>query len=184
VCKRTIGKNDVGKRYCRQSICRQTGSLHIRYCNLWITNLTCLLMIVKTQSLCDIRNNMIGCSPGVFSFSYRQQLSKFTKENESSSCEQKETSESKPREEMALPRREIFQKDELKYATILTSGRERRSKFEELQAASKNLERRLHEDDDYCRRQEMDRRINKDKPPRYNMLSCNFLLMFLVRQQI
>lgn len=67
---------------------------------------------------------------------------------------------------MALPRREIFQKDELKYATILTSGRERRSKFEDLQVASKNLERRLHEDDEYRRRQEMDRRINKDKPPR------------------
>ncbi|XP_012537238.2 uncharacterized protein LOC105837206 isoform X1 [Monomorium pharaonis] len=97
----------------------------------------------------------------------QQNLSKFTKENEPESCEQKESSESKPREEMALPRREIFQKDELKYATILTSGRERRSKFEELQAASKNLERRLHEDDDYRRRQEMERRISKDKPPRY-----------------
>lgn len=102
------------------------------------------------------------------SCSCRQQLSKYTKENESGSCEQRESSaESKPREEMALPRREIFQKDELKYATILNSGRERRSKFEELQAASKNLERRLHEDDDYRRRQEMERRISKDKPPRY-----------------
>ncbi|KYN29072.1 Atrial natriuretic peptide-converting enzyme [Trachymyrmex cornetzi] len=107
---------------------------------------------------------------GTMSRHNRQQLSKFTKENESGSCEQKEPSESKPREEMALPRREIFQKDELKYATILTSGRERRSKFEELQAASKNLERRLHEDDDYRRRQEMDKRIIKDKPPRYEDL--------------
>ncbi|KYN04551.1 Atrial natriuretic peptide-converting enzyme, partial [Cyphomyrmex costatus] len=100
----------------------------------------------------------------------RQQLSKFTKVNESDNCEQKESSESKPREEMALSRKEIFQKDELKYATILTSGRERRSKFEELQAVSKNLERRLHEDDDHRRCQEMDRRINKDKPPRYEDL--------------
>jgi len=75
---------------------------------------------------------------------------------------------------MALLRREIFQKDELKYATVLTSGRERRSKFEELQAASKNLERRLHEDDDR-RRQEMERRISKDKPPRYMLPTCSFL---------
>lgn len=51
---------------------------------------------------------------------------------------------------------------------ILAPGRERRSKFEELQAASKNLERRLREDEDYRRHQEMERRINKDKPPRYN----------------
>ncbi|XP_029661736.1 atrial natriuretic peptide-converting enzyme [Formica exsecta] len=100
----------------------------------------------------------------------RQQLSKFSKENESSNCEQKESSEDKPREETSLPRREIFPKDESKYATILAANRERRSKFEELQAASKNLERRLHEDDDYRRRQEMERRINKDKPPRYEDL--------------
>ncbi|XP_072749852.1 uncharacterized protein [Anoplolepis gracilipes] len=100
----------------------------------------------------------------------RQQLSKFAKENESSSCEQKESCEGKPREETSLPRREIFPKDESKYATILAANRERRSKFEELQAASKNLERRLHEDDDYRRRQEMERRINKDKPPRYEDL--------------
>ncbi|XP_025270509.1 uncharacterized protein LOC105249312 isoform X1 [Camponotus floridanus] len=100
----------------------------------------------------------------------RQQLSKFTKENESSNSEQKESCEGKPREETSLPRREIFPKDESKYATILAANREnRRSKFEELQAASKNLERRLHEDDDR-RRQEMERRINKDKPPRYEDL--------------
>lgn len=113
-------------------------------------------------------------------------MSKFS--NENSSCEQRESFESKPREETALPRREIFQKDELKYATILTSGRERRSKFEELQAASKNLEKRLHEDDDR-RRQEMERRICKDKPPRYNMSPRNFLSIkrqfaeFLVRKR-
>ncbi|XP_077279868.1 uncharacterized protein LOC143907164 [Temnothorax americanus] len=106
---------------------------------------------------------------GTVSRHNRQQISKFTKEN--SSCEQRESSESKPiREEIMLSRKEIFQKDELKHATILTSGRERRSKFEELQAASKNLERRLHEDDDYRRRQEMERRISKDKPPRYEDL--------------
>ncbi|XP_011873137.1 PREDICTED: atrial natriuretic peptide-converting enzyme isoform X2 [Vollenhovia emeryi] len=106
---------------------------------------------------------------GTVSRHNRQQVSKFTKEN--GSCEQRETSESKSRDEVVLlSRREIFQKDELKYATILTSGRERRSKFEELQAASKNLERRLHEDDDYRRRQEMERRINKDKPLRYEDL--------------
>jgi len=97
---------------------------------------------------------------------HRHQLSKFAKENESG--EQKESSESKSREETALSRREIFHEDESKYVTILAAGRERRSKFEELQAASKNLERRLHEDDDYRRRQEMERRISKDKPPRYN----------------
>ncbi|XP_019885727.1 atrial natriuretic peptide-converting enzyme isoform X2 [Ooceraea biroi] len=96
----------------------------------------------------------------------RHQLSKFAKENDSS--EQKESFECKSREETVLPRREVFHDDEPKYATILISGRERRSKFEELQAASKNLERRLHEDDDYRRRQEMERRISKDKPPRYN----------------
>lgn len=99
------------------------------------------------------------------SISCRQQLSKFTRENESSSCEP-ESCEGKPREETSLSRRDIFPKDESKYATILAAGRERRSKFEELQAASKNLERRLHEDDDYRRRQEMERRLNKDKPPR------------------
>lgn len=115
-------------------------------------------------------------SQGVFSFLRRQQMSKFTKEDDS--CEQRESPESKPREEVALSRREIFQKDELKYATILTSDRERRSKFEELQAASKNLERRLHEDDDYRRRQEMERR-SKDKPLRYSMSSRSFLLSFL-----
>ncbi|XP_050446690.1 atrial natriuretic peptide-converting enzyme [Cataglyphis hispanica] len=98
----------------------------------------------------------------------RQQLSKFSKENESSSCEEKESSEGKPREETSLPRKEIIPKDESKYATILAANRERRSKFEELQAASKNLERRLHEDDEYRRRQEM--QINKDKPPRYEDL--------------
>ncbi|KAL0114337.1 hypothetical protein PUN28_011533 [Cardiocondyla obscurior] len=98
----------------------------------------------------------------------RHEVSIFPKENDN--CEQRESPESKPREDMTLSQREIFQKDELKYTTILTSGRERRSKFEELQAASRNLERRLHEDDDYRRRQEMERRISKDKPLRYEDL--------------
>lgn len=117
----------------------------------------------------------------VFSFWNRQQLSKFTKENESSNSEQKESCEGKPREDMSLPRREIFPKDESKYATILAANREnRRSKFEELQAASKNLERRLHEDDDR-RRQEMERRINKDKPPRCDKFSALFLFLYFHR---
>lgn len=93
------------------------------------------------------------------------------KENESKSCEQKEPSETKSREETALSQREMFPEDESKYTTtILAPGREAergRSKFEELQAASRNLERRLHEDDDYRRRQEIERRMNKDKPARY-----------------
>lgn len=131
-----------------------------------------------------MKNNMIFTlmlTKRVLSFSSRQKIPKFTKEN--GSYEQRESSESKPREETVLPRREIFQKDELKYATILTSGRERRSKFEELQAASKNLERRLHEDDDR-RRQEMERRIPKDKSPRYNMPPRSFLLNFECRTSI
>lgn len=125
-----------------------------------ISNLTILIFFYERVI------NTNHCISGDFSFSYRQQLSKFTKENESSSCEQKESCEGKSREETSLPRREIFPKDESKYATILATSRERRSKFEELQVASKNLERRLHEDDDYRRRQEMEKRINKDKPPR------------------
>jgi len=106
-------------------------------------------------------------------------LSKFAKENESG--EQKESSESKSREETAsLSRREIFHEDDFKYVTILAAGRERRSKFEELQAVSKNLERRLHEDDDYRRRQEMERRISKDKPPRYGIQILFFLEVGLI----
>lgn len=105
-----------------------------------------------------------------FLFSYRHQLPKFAEEKESSG-QQSKSSENKPREETnALSRKEIFHEDESKYATILTAGRERRSKFEELQAASKNLERRLHEDDDYRRRQEMERRMSKEKPLRYNSI--------------
>lgn len=97
----------------------------------------------------------------------RHQASKLGKENEPRSCEQKEPSEGKSRDETAL--REIFPEDESKYTSAIL-GREAergRSKFEELQAASKNLERRLHEDDDYRRRQEIERRMNKDKPARY-----------------
>ncbi|XP_032685944.1 uncharacterized protein LOC116851037 isoform X2 [Odontomachus brunneus] len=104
----------------------------------------------------------------------RHQTSKLGKENESRSCEQKEPPENKPREETALSQKETFPEDESKYTTtILASGREAergRSKLEELQAASKNLERRLHEDDDYRRRQDIERRMNKDKSARYEEL--------------
>ncbi|XP_076228713.1 uncharacterized protein LOC116431886 isoform X2 [Nomia melanderi] len=56
----------------------------------------------------------------------------------------------KSREKLAPSRREATHEDETKFAALLRSRREaeRRCKFEELQAASRKLERRLHEEDD------------------------------------
>lgn len=101
-------------------------------------------------------------SESVFAFSHRHQ---FGKESEASSYEENE-----PSGEETMSQGEIFREDESNYATLASAAGsevERRSKFEELQAASKNLERRLHEDDDYRRRQELERRMNKEKSPRY-----------------
>lgn len=58
--------------------------------------------------------------------------------------------------------------EERKFVGLVRSYREeeKRSKFEELQAASKNLERRLqikNEEDDQRRYRDMERRFNKDR---------------------
>lgn len=50
--------------------------------------------------------------------------------------------------------------------------------------ASKNLERHLHEEDDYRRRQENERQMNKDKPPRYNGLAPVFAPIFTADTRI
>ncbi|XP_043259003.1 uncharacterized protein LOC122401117 [Colletes gigas] len=79
----------------------------------------------------------------------RLQSSKLCKENELEGCEA--AADGKTQEKLASPRREPLQEDEVKFAALLRSRREaaKRCKFEELQAASKKLERRLHEEDDY-----------------------------------
>ncbi|XP_076246920.1 atrial natriuretic peptide-converting enzyme [Calliopsis andreniformis] len=78
--------------------------------------------------------------------------SKLGKDSEPEGC--KEVDDGKSREKLAPSRREPLQEDETaKFAALLRSRREaeKRSKFEELQAASKKLERRLHEEDDHLR---------------------------------
>ncbi|KAK9306878.1 hypothetical protein QLX08_002524 [Tetragonisca angustula] len=78
----------------------------------------------------------------------RLQSSKTVKEG---SC--KETADRKSREKIAASRRETLQDDETKFAALVRSHREaeKRCKFEELQAASRKLERRLYEEDDHLR---------------------------------
>ncbi|KAK1127009.1 hypothetical protein K0M31_004623 [Melipona bicolor] len=78
----------------------------------------------------------------------RLQSSKTEKEG---SC--KETADRKSREKIAASRRETLQDDETKFAALVRSHREaeKRCKFEELQAASRKLERRLYEEDDHLR---------------------------------
>lgn len=74
------------------------------------------------------------------------------KEGEPEGC--KEVDDGKSREKLAPSRRELLQEDEAaKFAALLRSRREaeKRSKFEELQAASRKLERRLHEEDENLR---------------------------------
>lgn len=81
----------------------------------------------------------------------RLQSSKTGKEG---SCGQgKETADRKSREKTAVSRRETLQDDETKFAALVRSHREaeKRCKFEELQAASRKLERRLYEEDDHLR---------------------------------
>ena len=86
-----------------------------------------------------------ACPPGLFD---RLQSSKTVKEG---SC--KETADRKSREKIAASRRETLQDDETKFAALVRSHREaeKRCKFEELQAASRKLERRLYEEDDHLR---------------------------------
>lgn len=59
----------------------------------------------------------------------------------------------KTREKIALSEREALQDDKTKFAALVRSHCEieKGCKFEELQAASKKLERRLHEEDDHLR---------------------------------
>ncbi|XP_033366977.1 uncharacterized protein LOC117243520 [Bombus vosnesenskii] len=65
----------------------------------------------------------------------------------------KETADRKSREKIAMSRREALQDDETKFAALVRLHREaeKRCKFEELQAASRKLERRLYEEDDHLR---------------------------------
>ncbi|XP_076280974.1 uncharacterized protein LOC143209360 [Lasioglossum baleicum] len=77
-----------------------------------------------------------------------------------------EGADGKSREKLAPSRREAVHEDETKSAALsrLRRETERRCKFEELQAASRKLERRLHEEDDNLR-------AIKERPPtRYEEL--------------
>ncbi|XP_076384843.1 uncharacterized protein LOC117228049 isoform X2 [Megalopta genalis] len=77
-----------------------------------------------------------------------------------------EGADGKSREKLAPSRREAVHEDETKFAALLRLRREteKRCKFEELQAASRKLERRLHEEDDNLR-------AIKERPPtRYEEL--------------
>lgn len=62
----------------------------------------------------------------------------------------KEVGDRKPREKITpnSSRREVSQDEETKFAALVRSHREaeKRCKFEELQAASRKLERRLYEE--------------------------------------
>ncbi|XP_076684868.1 uncharacterized protein LOC143377485 [Andrena cerasifolii] len=77
--------------------------------------------------------------------------SKLGKEGKQEGCE--EVDDGKSREKLAPSRREPQEDETTKFAALLRSRREaeKRCKFEELQAASKKLERRLHEEDDNLR---------------------------------
>ncbi|XP_034183521.1 uncharacterized protein LOC117605855 [Osmia lignaria lignaria] len=77
--------------------------------------------------------------------------SKMEKENDGDGCE--ETASGKSRDKITPSRMEALQEDETKFAALVRSRREveKRCKFEELQAVSKKLERRLHEEDDHLR---------------------------------
>ncbi|XP_076662146.1 uncharacterized protein LOC143365660 [Halictus rubicundus] len=77
-----------------------------------------------------------------------------------------EGADGKSREKLAPSRREAVHEDETKFAALSRLRREtdKRCKFEELQAASRKLERRLHEEDDNLR-------AIKERPPtRYEEL--------------
>ncbi|XP_046818808.1 uncharacterized protein LOC124424171 isoform X1 [Vespa crabro] len=94
---------------------------------------------------------------------------KFRKEEKSiEDSIEEEVLEGISEEEMSeSPSRDTFQ-EERKFVGLVRSYREeeKRSKFEELQAASKNLERRLqskNEEDDQRRYRDMERRLNKDR---------------------
>lgn len=73
----------------------------------------------------------------------------------------KEVGDRKPREKITGSRREAPQDEETKFAALVRSHREaeKRCKFEELQAASRKLERRLYEEDEHLR-------ANKERPGR------------------
>ncbi|KAI4503391.1 hypothetical protein M0802_001613 [Mischocyttarus mexicanus] len=93
---------------------------------------------------------------------------KFRKEEKSiEESVEEETLEGISEEEMSESPRDTFQ-EERKFVGLVRSYQEedKRSKFEELQAASKNLERRLqskNEEDDQRRYKDMERRLNKDR---------------------
>ncbi|KAG6796821.1 hypothetical protein HZU73_07807 [Apis mellifera caucasica] len=74
----------------------------------------------------------------------------------------KEVGDRKAREKITGSRREAPQDEETKFAALVRSHREaeKRCKFEELQAASRKLERRLYEEDEHLR-------ANKERPGRY-----------------
>ncbi|XP_076753401.1 uncharacterized protein LOC143424905 [Xylocopa sonorina] len=111
----------------------------------------------------------------------RLQSSKMGKEGDAEGCE--ETADGKSREKITPTQREALQEDETKFAALVRSRREaeKRCKFEELQAASKKLERRLHEEDDQLRTskerpasryeelqrasQDLERRLNSEQKP-------------------
>ncbi|CAK9832349.1 Atrial natriuretic peptide-converting enzyme [Anthophora retusa] len=80
--------------------------------------------------------------------SNRLQSSKTSKE-----VDRDEVGDGKSREKIALSRREALQEDETKFAALVRSRREaeKRRKFEELQDASRKLERRLQEEDEHLR---------------------------------
>ncbi|KAK2578908.1 hypothetical protein KPH14_011122 [Odynerus spinipes] len=105
----------------------------------------------------------------VASQSGRHPPSKFAKEDKIEGSVEEETLEGMSREEtVSQSHRGTFQ-EEQKFVGLVRSYREeeRRSKFEELQAASKNLERRLqgkNEEDDQRRYRDIERRVNKDRP--------------------
>lgn len=73
----------------------------------------------------------------------------------------KEVGDRKTREKITGSRREIPQDEETKFAALVRSHREaeKRCKFEELQAASRKLEKRLYEEDEHLR-------ANKERPGR------------------
>ena len=78
----------------------------------------------------------------------------------------KEVGDRKAREKITGSRREAPQDEETKFAALVRSHREaeKRCKFEELQAASRKLERRLYEEDEHLR-------ANKERPGRCFFIS-------------
>ncbi|KAG7205357.1 hypothetical protein KM043_007357 [Ampulex compressa] len=100
----------------------------------------------------------------------RPQTSKFGTEREAEGCREIDASEGKSGGKVKLSRGENPREEEPKLAGPRSSCREaeKRSKFEELQAASKNLERRLlerTEEEDQRRHQDLERRtVAKERP--------------------